>query len=67
MTWIDWNEFPVPEDVRGLLFLYEDGSVYPDRYSPETKKRKYRDCKIVGWKFMERRNPNEKSIQCNVL
>ena len=63
MNWIDWNEFPVPEDIRGILIKYEDG-VFSDRYNHVTKKRKYRDSKIIGWRFMERSDPNAKTIQC---
>lgn len=59
---IDWEKFPVPEDVKGIFIKYEDGYIGCDRYDHETKKRKYRDSKIVGWKFMER--TSQKSIQC---
>ena len=65
MEWIDWKLHPVPEDVRGILIKYEDG-VFADRYDYETKKRKYREGKeIIGWRFMERGDPNDKSILCS--
>lgn len=62
--WIEWDKFPVPEDVRGIFIKYEDG-IYSDRYDFHTKKRKYRNSKIIGWKFIERKDPNERTIQCN--
>lgn len=63
--WISWFDHPVPEDVKGILIKYDDG-VFSDRYNFETKKRKYREGHmILGWKFMERSDPNKKSIQCN--
>ena len=52
--WISWDEHPVPEDVRGIFIKYEDG-VYADSYDYETKQRRYRNSKILGWKFIERR------------
>jgi hypothetical protein len=61
--WIDWNKHTPPDDIRGIFILYEDG-IYVDRYDYETKKRKFRDSKIVGWRFMERGTINAKSIQC---
>ena len=64
--WISWLDHPVPDDVHGILIKYNDG-VFPDRYEFETKKRKYREGKAIsGWKFMERRDPNLKSIQCGI-
>ncbi len=61
--WINWEDHPVPEDIRGILIKYEDG-IFSDRYD-ETGKRKYREeKKILGWKFMERHDPSKKSIQC---
>lgn len=64
MEWISWQEHPVPDDVRGILIKYDDG-VFPDRYDEATKKRKYRVGKdILGWRWMERSDPNKKSIQC---
>jgi hypothetical protein len=63
--WINWNKFPVPEDIKGIFIKYEDGFTEADRYDYETKKRKYRDSKIMGWKFMERRDPNKKFVQCS--
>lgn len=63
--WISFFDHPVPEDVKGILIKYDDG-VFSDRYDPKTKKRKYREGKmILGWKFIERRDPNEKSVQCH--
>ena len=64
--WIDWNKHTPPEDIRGIFIKYEDGFIGSDRYDYETKKRKYRDSKILGWRFMERGDPNIKTIQCNV-
>lgn len=64
--WISWVDHPVPEDIRGILIKYDDG-VFSDRYDYETKKRKYRERKmILGWKFMERSDPNKKSVQAIV-
>jgi hypothetical protein len=63
MEWISWNEHPVPNDVKGILIKYEDG-VFGDRYDLETGERKYRDSKIVGWKFMVRRDLTKKTLQC---
>lgn len=62
--WIDWNKFPVPEDIRGIFIKYEEG-IYSDKYDYETKKRKYLSSKILGWKFIPRRDPNEKSVRCD--
>ncbi len=50
--WISWSEHPAPEDVRGFFIKYEDG-IYVD------------ESKILGWRFMDRRDPSEKTIQCN--
>lgn len=60
--WISWDKFPVPEDVKGIFIKYEDG-VYSDRYCHISKKRKYRDSRIISWKFMERTDHNQKSIK----
>lgn len=63
--WISWFDHPVPDDVKGILIKYDDG-IFSDRYDFETNKRKYREGHmILGWKFMERSNPSQKSIQCN--
>jgi len=62
--WISWEKFPVPEDVKGILIKYEDG-IFSDRYDFKTKRREYRDSKILGWKWMERSDPNKKSVLCN--
>lgn len=59
--WIDWENHPVPEDIRGFFIKYESGFIDCDRYDHETKKRKYRDEKIVSWEFMER--PKGKSVK----
>ncbi len=61
---ISWKNHPVPEDIRGFFIKYEDGFVDCDRYDFYTKKRKYRNSQIIGWKFIERRNDEEKSILC---
>lgn len=61
--WIDWEMHPVPEDIKGIFIKYEDG-IFSDKYDYETKKRKYRDKKILGWRFMKRPDPEEKTIQC---
>lgn len=61
MEWIPWDIFPVPEDVRGILIKYEEG-IFSDRYDYKTGKRKYRDSKIIGWRFMERLDPREKTV-----
>ena len=63
--WIDWERFTPPDDVKGIFIIYEDNFIDCDRYDCETKKRKYRDSKILGWKFMKRSDPNAKTIQCN--
>ena len=60
--WIDWDTHPVPNDVRGILIKYEIG-VFSDRYDSENK-RVYKDSKIIGWKFLPRTDPNEKTILC---
>jgi len=65
--WIDWNEHPVPDDVKGFFIKYEDGFIDCDRYCYETKERKYRNSKPIGWKFMERRSKDAKSVQCKAL
>lgn len=62
--WIDWYKHTPPEDIKGILIKYEDGFIDSDRYDFKTKKKKYRDCKILGWKFMERGDPNRKTVQC---
>ena len=63
IEWICWMHHPVPDDVKGILIKYSDG-IYPDRYDSETGKRKYRHGQSnEGWKFMERSDPNDKSIQ----
>lgn len=64
--WINWEEHPAPEDVRGIFIKYEDGFICCDLYCRESKKRKYRSQKIISWRFMERTDPNEKTIQCSV-
>lgn len=62
-NWISWVEHPVPNDIRGILIKYDDG-VYSDRYDHETGKRKYREGHaIIGWKFMERSDPNTMTSQ----
>ncbi len=66
MDWIDWKIHPVPDDVKGIFIKYSDG-IFADRYDHVSKKRKYRDSEIIGWKFMERRDPNAKSIQCEKI
>jgi hypothetical protein len=66
MEWIDWEKFPVPESVFGILIKYEDG-IFSDRYDHKTGKRKYRPSKILGWRFMERSDPNKKSVQCQII
>lgn len=64
MEWIDWIEHPVPEDVRGILIKYDIG-VFSDRYDIETGKRKYKEgATIIGWKFIERRGVDQKSVLC---
>ena len=60
--WIDWEKFPVPEDIKGFFIKYEDGFIDCDRYDYKTKERKFRNSKVIGWKFMER--TDEKSILC---
>ena len=64
-NFISWKEHPVPDDIRGIFIKYEDGFLDCDRYDRETKNRKYRDSAVIGWKFMERKDPNEKNIQCH--
>lgn len=60
--WIDWKTHPVPEDVRGIFIKYENG-IYSDRYDHTTGKRKYKSYKILGWKFIDRSDPNKKSVK----
>lgn len=62
--WIDWEKYPPSKKTKGFFIKYESGFIDCDRYDHETKKRKYRDEKIVSWKFMER--SNKKSIQAVV-
>ena len=63
MNWISWIDFPPPDDIRGILIKYDDG-IFSDRYD-EKGKRKFREGKeIIGWKFMERRDPSKRTIQC---
>ena len=62
--WIDWDKHTPPDDIRGFFIKYEDGFISSDTYDYKTCKRKFRDSKIVGWRFIERRDPNVKSIQC---
>lgn len=65
MEWISWFDHPVPEDVRGILIKYDDG-IFSDLYDHTTKKRKYREGRmILGWKFMDRCDPNTKSVLCD--
>ena len=61
-NWISWKENPPPEDIKGLFILYDDDLVYSDRYDPITKKRIFKGNPI-GWKFIPRRDLNEKSIK----
>ena len=61
--WISWEDHPVPDDVKGIIILYEDGA-YPERRDHETGKRKYRDSKIVAWNFIPRSDPTRKTVQC---
>ncbi len=63
--WISWFDHPVPEDVKGILIQYDDG-IFSDRYDYHTGKRSYREGHaILGWKFMERIDQSEQSVQCD--
>ena len=64
--WIDWDKHPVPDDVKGVFIKYEDGFVETDRYFCETKERKYRDSKVVAWRFIDRRGKDENSVFSNI-
>lgn len=62
--WVDWENHPVHDDIKGIFIKYEDGFIDCDRYYYKTKERKYRNSKPIGWKFMERKDPSSKTIQC---
>jgi hypothetical protein len=60
--WIDWDKFTPPDDVKGLLIKYSDGSVHWDSYNDDKTRRHKRD-NPVGWKFMLRSDPTIKTVR----
>ena len=60
--WIDWNAFTPPDDVKGIFIKYMDGSTFWDLYNPDGSRHHKRDNPI-GWKFMERKLHDPKTIQ----
>lgn len=63
LKWISWKDHPVPNDVKGIIIKYYHG-VFSDRYDINTGKRKYNGIPMA-WKFMDRKDPDSKSIQCS--
>jgi hypothetical protein len=65
IEWISYKDHPVPDDIRGLLFKYPDGSIFPDWYKEDSTRRFYNGILPTHWIFMERRNPNERTVQAS--
>jgi hypothetical protein len=61
-NWIDWKTHPVPRDIRGLIFKYQDGSIFSDRYNPDKTRKFYLDQEPIAWQFMERSDSTKKSV-----
>jgi hypothetical protein len=64
--WIDWENFTPPKDVRGIFIKFDSGQVWTDAHfygSNEYKSKTIGNAKPIGWKFMQRSDPNKKSIQ----
>lgn len=66
-AWIKWEHLVPPKDVKGIFIRFDNEQIWTDAHfygSPEYKAKTIGNAKPVSWTFMERRNPNEKSVQC---
>jgi hypothetical protein len=65
IEWISFEDHPVPDDIRGLFFKYPDGSIFLDRYYEDSSRKFHDGILPTHWRFMERRNPNERTVQAS--
>ena len=66
-AWIKWEHLVPPKDVKGIFIRFDNEQIWTDAHfygSPEYKAKTIGNAKPVSWTFMERRNTNEKSVQC---